>query len=71
MELERLFKTNLFNESLRSQSKVAMEEQYPALRDFSPQEINVNPTKSEQMQPMRYRLEQRIELRRQLNVLPK
>ena len=49
MELERLFKTNLFNESARSQSKNAMEDQYPALKDFSAHELNVNPTKSEQM----------------------
>ena len=47
MELERLFKTNLFNESARSQKRVAMEDEYPELRDFTPQELNVNPTKDE------------------------
>ena len=57
MELERLFKTNLFNESARSQDRVAMEDQYPELRDFSPQELNVNPSKDETMKPLRHRLE--------------
>jgi len=70
MELERLFKTNLFNESARSQERAKMEEQYPELKDFSQQELNANPTKDEQMKPMRHRLEQRLSLRRQLNVLP-
>ena len=35
MELERLFKTYLFNESARSLQKQAIEEQYPELRDFT------------------------------------
>ena len=47
MELERLFKTNLFNESKRSQEKSTMEEEYPSLREFSPQELNANPIKEE------------------------
>ena len=45
MELERLFKTNLFNESARSQERAHMEDEYPELRDFTSQELNVNPTK--------------------------
>ena len=45
MELERLFKTNLFNESARSQERAHMEEEYPELRDFTSGELNVNPTK--------------------------
>ena len=53
VELERLFKTNLFNESQRSQDRVSMEDQYPQLRDFSPQEVSVNHMKDEQMKPMR------------------
>ena len=36
IELERLFKTNLFNESHRVQERVKLEDQYPELRDFSP-----------------------------------
>ena len=70
MELERLFKTGLFNESARQQERVKLEEQYPQLRDFSPQELNVNPQKEEQMKTIRGRLDQRLHLRRQLNVLP-
>ena len=53
MELERLFKTNLFNESARSLQKVSLEEEYPELRDFTPQELNVNPGKDETMKPLR------------------
>jgi len=45
MELERLFKTNLFNESARSQERAQIEDEYPELRDFTPQELNVNPNK--------------------------
>ena len=75
MELERLFKTNLFNESARSQERAQIEDEYPELRDFTPQELNVNPNKckadNDQMKPLRHRIEQRISLRRQLNVLPK
>jgi len=70
MELERLFKTNLFNESARSLERVKMEEQYPMMKEFSAQELNANPAKEEQMRPMRQRLEQRLYLRRHLNVLP-
>ena len=29
IELERLFKTNLFNESSRSQERIALEDEYP------------------------------------------
>ena len=61
MELERLFKTNLFNESARSQEKAHMEEEYPQLKDFTTQELNVNPMRckddNDQMKPMRHRLE--------------
>ena len=46
MELERLFKTGLFNESSRSHEKVVMEEQYPELREFTHNELNANPTKN-------------------------
>ena len=53
MELERLFKTNLFNESQRVQDRMKLEERYPELREFSPQELSVNPNKEEQMKPMR------------------
>ena len=57
MELERLFKTNLFNESHRSQERVALEEEYPELREFAQAELNVNYKNDEQMKPMRQRLE--------------
>ena len=57
MELERLFKTNLFNESHRSQERVALEEEYPELREFANAELNVNYKNDEQMKPMRQRLE--------------
>ena len=57
MELERLFKTNLFNESHRSQERVTLEEEYPELREFAQAELNVNYKNDEQMKPMRQRLE--------------
>ena len=34
MEIERVFKTNVFNSSSRSQERAAIEKKYPALRDF-------------------------------------
>ena len=48
-----------------------MEEEYPELKDFTSHELNVNPSKDDTMRPLRHRLEQRLSLRRQLNVLPK
>lgn len=63
-EVERLFKTNLFNESKRNQEKEDLEKRFPELRDFNSKELgNVDELKT--------RLDQRISLRRQLNVLPK
>ena len=47
MELERLFKTNAFNEVKRQQSKDSIEKQFPMLKDFtSAESSNIEMLKS-------------------------
>ena len=57
MELERLFKTNLFNETSRSQERAALEERYPQMREFTDEQLNFPKKREESLKPIKQRLQ--------------
>ena len=63
LELERLFKTNAFNEVKRKQAKDQVERQFPMLKDFTQGELNNN-------EVLKSKLEHRVMLRAQYNCIP-
>ena len=70
MELERLFKTNLFNETSRSQERAALDQRYPQMREFTDEELNFPKKREDSLRPIKQRLQQRLDLREELVVLP-
>ena len=71
-EIERLFRTNVFNSSARNQERAAHERQYPALKGFQMEGRRFAKLEIEEQSPKNIvsRIENRMLIRKRLNVLP-